>query len=89
MTLLPKDNDLTEVQAEKTQGNQLFPVFLKLNNLHTVLVGGGNVGLEKLTALLQNSPAATVTIISKIFCQICIYWLASIPQVNISSKIIR
>jgi siroheme synthase (precorrin-2 oxidase/ferrochelatase) len=31
----------------------LFPVFLKLNDLHTVLVGGGNVGLEKLTALLQ------------------------------------
>jgi siroheme synthase (precorrin-2 oxidase/ferrochelatase) len=45
----------------------LFPVFLKLNNLHTVLVGGGNVGLEKLTALLQNSPAAAVTIISKDF----------------------
>ena len=45
----------------------MFPVFLKLNNLHTVLVGGGNVGLEKLTAILKNSPAATVTIISKTF----------------------
>jgi siroheme synthase-like protein len=67
MTLLQMDNNLTEVQADKVQGNQLFPVFLKLNNLHTVLVGGGNVGLEKLTALLQNSPAAAVTIISKDF----------------------
>jgi siroheme synthase (precorrin-2 oxidase/ferrochelatase) len=28
----------------------LFPVFLKLNELHTVLIGAGNVGLEKLTA---------------------------------------
>ena len=67
MTLLRMDNDLTEVQTDKAQGNQLFPVFLKLNNLHTVLVGGGNVGLEKLTALLNNSPAAAVTIISKEF----------------------
>ncbi|MCQ6957402.1 TSUP family transporter [Mucilaginibacter aquariorum] len=86
MTLLPKDNSLTDVQPEKTQGNQLFPVFLKLNNLHTVLVGAGNVGLEKLTALLQNSPAATVTVISKTFLT-DVHLLASIhPQVNIIQK---
>jgi hypothetical protein len=28
------------------QGNQLFPVFLKLNQLKVLLVGGGNIGLE-------------------------------------------
>ncbi len=46
--------------------NQLFPVFLKLNNtnLHTLVVGGGNVGLEKLTALLNNSPGATITLVA-------------------------
>lgn len=46
--------------------NQLFPVFLKLNNpnLHTLIVGGGNVGLEKLTALLNNSPGATITLVA-------------------------
>ena len=45
--------------------NQLFPVFLQLNQLHTLLVGGGNVALEKLTALLGNSPQATVTVVAK------------------------
>lgn len=46
--------------------NQLFPVFLKLNNpnLHTLIVGGGNVGLEKLTALLNNAPGATITLVA-------------------------
>ena len=67
MTLLPKNNSLQPVQDEQAQGNQLFPVFVKLNNLHTVLIGAGNVGLEKLTAVLGNSPLAKVTVISKTF----------------------
>jgi hypothetical protein len=40
----------------KQEGNQLFPVFLKLNQLKVLLVGGGNIGLEKLQAVLLNSP---------------------------------
>jgi len=58
---------MATIQYEKTEGNQLFPVFLKLNDLHTVLVGGGNVGLEKLTAIVSNSPKARVTIIANEF----------------------
>lgn len=42
----------------------MFPVFLKLNELHTMLIGAGNVGLEKLTAILHNSPDASVTVIA-------------------------
>jgi len=64
MTLLRKDNGLSTIQTEKTEGNPLFPVFLKLNDLHTVLIGAGNVGLEKLTAILHNSPDARVTVIA-------------------------
>ncbi|NJN25122.1 MAG: bifunctional precorrin-2 dehydrogenase/sirohydrochlorin ferrochelatase [Cyclobacteriaceae bacterium] len=48
--------------------NKLYPIFLKLENLHTLLVGGGNVGLEKLEALLKSSPAARVTIIADRIC---------------------
>jgi len=46
------------------EGNELFPVFIKLNTLHTLLVGAGPVGLEKLTALLNNSPTARITIVA-------------------------
>jgi len=73
MTLLPKDNGIKIIQNEKSQGNPLFPVFLKLNELHTVLVGAGNVGLEKLTAILHNSPDARVTVIA----------LAILPEIHL------
>jgi precorrin-2 dehydrogenase/sirohydrochlorin ferrochelatase len=44
--------------------NKLFPIFLKLENLHTLIVGGGYVGLEKITAVLNNAPEATVTLVA-------------------------
>jgi siroheme synthase-like protein len=66
MTLLPA-NKILSVGQDENQGNPLFPVFLKLNNLHTVLVGAGYVGLEKLTAILTNSPRASVTVIAETF----------------------
>ncbi|GAA4913686.1 TSUP family transporter [Mucilaginibacter defluvii] len=65
MTQLPEDNSVKPVEQDKDRGNQLFPVFIKLNNLHTVLIGAGNVGLEKLTAVLKNSPRARVTVIAR------------------------
>lgn len=47
------------------QQNQLFPVFLQLEKLETLLVGGGKVGLEKLNSLLSNSPGASITIVAE------------------------
>ncbi len=44
--------------------NNLFPVFLKLENLHLLIVGGGYVGMEKLQAVLTNSPATVITIVA-------------------------
>ena len=44
--------------------NNLFPVFLKLEELDTLIVGGGNVGLEKLNALLKCTPQARVTLVA-------------------------
>ena len=44
--------------------NKLFPLFVKLERLRLLLVGGGKVGLEKLQAVLQNSPATAVTIVA-------------------------
>lgn len=44
--------------------NSLFPIFIKLEQLHLLIVGGGYVGLEKLTAVLANSPQTHVTLIA-------------------------
>lgn len=47
----------------KNKGNGLFPIFVKIGELKTLLVGGGNVGLEKLEALLKNNPEAIVKLV--------------------------
>ncbi|HJW16170.1 MAG TPA: TSUP family transporter [Flavisolibacter sp.] len=44
--------------------NNLFPVFLKLEELKVLLVGAGNVGLEKLKVMLQNAPQSQITIVA-------------------------
>ncbi len=44
--------------------NRLFPVFLKLEELEVLVVGAGKVGLEKLTAILQNAPSSSVTVVA-------------------------
>jgi len=46
--------------------NKLYPIFLKLEELDLLLVGAGNVGLEKLNSLLSNSPEAKITIVAPI-----------------------
>ena len=44
--------------------NRLFPVFLKLENLSILIVGGGNVALEKLEAVLANSPLTKIHLVA-------------------------
>lgn len=44
--------------------NELYPIFLKLHNLNVLIVGGGNVGLEKLSFLLKSSPNANVEVVA-------------------------
>src|SRR5690554_7436536 len=55
--------------AIKNKGNGLFPIFLKLDQLKTLIVGGGNVGLEKLEALLKNNPEAKVKLVGTVIKQ--------------------
>ena len=49
----------------ENKGNQLFPIFLKLDQLHVLIVGGGTIGLEKITAILNNSPATKITLVAR------------------------
>jgi siroheme synthase (precorrin-2 oxidase/ferrochelatase) len=67
----------------KKEGNQLFPVFLKLNQLKVLLVGGGNIGLEKLQAVLLNSPEAKITIVSDTFLPALLDFVAAYPEVKL------
>jgi len=47
--------------------NELYPIFLKVNILNILIIGGGNVGLEKLHFLLKSSPNANVEVLAKSF----------------------
>ena len=53
------------VAAEEQPGNHLFPVFLKLEDMHLLIVGGGHVALEKLNAVISNSPATSIKLVAK------------------------
>jgi precorrin-2 dehydrogenase/sirohydrochlorin ferrochelatase len=44
--------------------NELYPIFLKVSELEVLVIGGGNVGLEKLTFLLKSSPNAKITVVA-------------------------
>jgi len=58
---------LTETTVEALpvkEDNRLFPVFLKLEKLRLLIVGGGYVGLEKLEAVLGNSPATHIKLVA-------------------------
>lgn len=73
-----------------SDGNVLFPVFFKLHQLKLLIVGGGYVGLEKLEAVLKNSPEARVTLIGKEILQKEIYTLAEKhPYVTIKQRAYR
>ena len=51
--------------SDAISGNDLFPVFLKLQNLRLLIVGGGVVALEKLHAVIANSPLTSIRVVAK------------------------
>lgn len=56
----------SQIQTGKVR-NDLYPIFLKANNLNILIVGGGNVAAEKLIFLLKSSPNAKVTLVAPSF----------------------
>jgi siroheme synthase-like protein len=51
-------------KTHSREQNELFPVYLKLNQLRLLIVGGGYVGMEKLQAVLTNSPSASIVLVA-------------------------
>ncbi|MBW8685178.1 precorrin-2 dehydrogenase/sirohydrochlorin ferrochelatase family protein [Chitinophaga rhizophila] len=66
--------------------NHLFPVFFKLSRLHVLVVGGGQVGFEKVNALLENCPSANITIVATWFQQELIDLVKDAPNVELIQK---
>lgn len=56
-------NKVEEVVSTTIQNN-LFPVFLKLEEMEVLLVGAGKVGFEKLNAILNNAPSTKVQVVA-------------------------
>jgi hypothetical protein len=63
--------------------NPLFPVFLKANELRFLLIGGGAVALEKLQALLSNSPLVQVTVVAETFSGEVVVFAETRPNITL------
>src|SRR6187551_148775 len=62
-------NSAVKTVDVQPDGNRLFPVFLKLENLSLLIVGGGHVGLEKLNLVLKNSPKVNIRLVAIHICE--------------------
>lgn len=82
MNILNNTSKETSVET----GNQLFPVFLKLNELKVLLVGAGNIGLEKLGAILSNSPETEISIVAETYLPELLDFVAPYPKVTLQYK---
>ena len=69
--------------------NNLFPLFVKLSQVDTLLVGGGKVGLEKASALLANDPAAILTIVAREVSEGLKDHIGGFPQVRLEERAFR
>lgn len=47
--------------------NNLFPIYIKENNMRILIVGGGKIALEKLNTVVFNSPNSELVILAKKF----------------------
>ena len=66
--------------------NELYPVFLKLHHLNVLIVGGGNVGLEKLSFMLKSSPNANVEVVAPMFLPELKTLAENHPSVKLTTK---
>jgi siroheme synthase-like protein len=66
--------------------NTLFPVFLKLEQLRVLLVGGGNVALEKLGAMIGNAPETPITLVATTITQQVREFSADYPKIHLIER---
>jgi len=69
------------------EANRLFPVFLKLESLSVLIVGGGNIGLEKLSALLSNAPLTNIKLVSISICDEIRKLAIDYPNIELKERV--
>jgi uncharacterized protein len=74
----------THLKMEHT--NCLFPIFVKMEQFRVLIVGGGAVGLEKLTAILRNSPETPITLVAPEILEEIQNYAAAFPKVILKDK---
>jgi len=67
-------------------GNTLFPMFVKFDKFEVLIVGGGKVGLEKIRAVLHNSPETRVTLVGQHISSEINDFATAYPQVILREK---
>lgn len=64
----------------------MFPIFLKLENFRVLIIGGGVIGLEKINAVLNNSPLTDVTLVAENILPELINFAAKFPNTKVIKK---
>jgi siroheme synthase-like protein len=75
------------LQHKESEGNELFPIFVNLLDKRLLIIGGGQIGLEKVQTLLSHAPKSKITLIAG-FIRKEIYLLKlNHPQIQLMEKI--
>jgi len=70
--------------------NTLYPIFLKPDKLNLLIVGGGQIGYEKLFFIFKNSPDMNLEIIAEHFCENILEFVKTHKdKITIKQKIIE
>ena len=83
---MKKETDIESKKEVASNSNHLFPVFLKLEELRLLVIGGGNVGLEKLTAVIHNAPATRVKLVAKAINEAVRHFAAKHHNIHLAEK---
>ena len=51
--------------VEQKSTNTLLPVFMKLESMKVLLIGAGNIALEKLKTIKLNAPQTRICVVAK------------------------
>lgn len=82
----PEKTKLEKDDSSQSGGNKLLPVFLKLESLRPLIVGGGAIGLEKLQTVIGNAPETIVKLVADKISDAVREFAAGRPNITLVEK---